>query len=61
MKNLSNLFKANAFDLFDLRVDIEKALKKANITVTGAGCGDGKADISIEVDGKSFWLDIRQV
>ena len=61
LRELLDKPKAQGFDLYDLRTDIEKALKNAKIEVTGAGCGDGRADISIEIDGREFWLDIKEI
>ena len=65
MSSLKGIFdkpKAQGFDLYDLRVDIEKAINDiGGIVVTGAGCGDGQADISIEVDGREFWIDIKEI
>ena len=64
MSNLSEIFKeqkAQGFDLYELRRDVEKALNNAKIKVTGAGCGDGKADISIEIGDRQFWIDIKEI
>ena len=48
-------------DMYDIRRDIEKALTKAGFTVTGAGtCANG-ADISVERDGHSFWVDVKHL
>ena len=49
-------------EMFEIRTKIEEALRKAGIEVTGAGTGaDGTADVSIEVDGKTFWIDIKKL
>ena len=64
MMDLSELLdrpKAQGFDLYELRRDVEKALNNAKIKVTGAGCGDGKADISIEIGDRQFWIDIKEI
>ena len=64
MTRLSEMFdkpKSQGFDLYELRRDIEKALNNAKIKVTGAGCGDGQADISIEIGDRTFWIDIKEI
>jgi len=64
MASLAGLFKKDPLsmgEMFKVRTDIEKALKNAGFTVTGAGTMDGSADISIERDGQTFWVDIRNL
>ena len=66
MASLKGLFKkqgTTASEMFETRVAIEKALYKAGFTVTGAGTMmDGSAaDISIEKDGQTFFVDIKNL
>jgi len=66
MASLKGLFKkegTTAREMFETRVAIEKALYKAGFTVTGAGTSmDGAAaDISIERDGQTYFVDIRNL
>ena len=49
-------------EIFEIRCQIEDALRKAGIEVTGAGTGaDGTADISVQIDGKDIWIDLKQL
>jgi hypothetical protein len=49
-------------EIFEIRTEVEDALRKAGIEVTGAGTGaDGTADISIKIDGKDVWIDLRKM
>ena len=49
-------------EIFEIRCKIEEALRNAGIEVTGAGTGtDGTADISITIDGKEVWVDLKKL
>ena len=49
-------------EIFEIRGQIEDALRKAGIEVTGAGTSaDGTADISVQIDGRDIWIDLRQL
>ena len=49
-------------EIFEIRCKVEEALRKAGIEVTGAGTGsDGTADISIMIDGKVVWIDLKKL
>ena len=49
-------------EIFEIRTTIEEALRKAGIEVTGAGTGmDGTADISVKIDGKDIWIDLKKL
>ena len=64
MASLAGLFKKDPIsmgEMFKVRTDIEKALADAGFTVTGAGTMDGAADISVERDGQTFLVDIKNL
>ena len=64
MESLKDIFEKNQLpkrEMFDIRVDIEKALYAAGFSVTGAGTMNGAADITIERNGQTFWVDIRNL
>ena len=61
LRNILNQVKSEGFGLYDIRCQIENALKDKGIEVIGAGCGDGVADISIVIDGQEYWLDIKSI
>ena len=64
MASLKGLFKKEKLsmkEMFEIRTDIERALNAAGFNVTGAGTSDGEADISVERDGHTFVVDIRNL
>jgi len=65
MSNLSDILnnpkQLAMIDMFDIRKDIEKALRNAGFEVTGAGTCSGGADISVKRDGVDLWIDIKNL
>ena len=65
MASLKGLFdnpkQLAMIDMFDIRKDIEKALRNAGFEVTGAGTCSGGADISVKRDGVDLWIDIKNL
>ena len=64
MASLKDIFKKEQLpmkEMFEIRMDIERALYAAGFSVIGAGTMDGAADISIERNGQTFFVDIKNL
>jgi hypothetical protein len=64
MASLKGLFEKEQLpmkEMFEIRMDIERALYAAGFSVIGAGTSDGEADIRVERNGHSFFVDIKNL